>query len=71
MHKYLHFPKIEGPTYFNFFAQKYVNKAFLVSILRTLFLHKSLHFEKTEVTPFKYANSFSKLQPKNTQGRYS
>ena len=55
---------------FNFTAQKYLNKAFLVpNLFIFLFLDKTYHFDNVEGADFKYDNSFSKLQPKTHPNR--
>ena len=43
---------------------------FLIFYLFIIFLHKPLHFDKSEVTDFKYDNSLSKLHAKNTLTRH-
>ena len=47
-------------------AQKYPNKAFLVSNFRHFFSHKILESDKFEGADFKYDIIVFKFKPKNT-----
>lgn len=58
--------EVAGVKYFfQTLAQRYPNKAFLITILKVFFtLDEPLHFEKVECADSEYDNSFSKLQLK-------